>query len=389
MEADTILIEGRWLMFKNELIGKGGYGKVYKGKDTKTGKEVAIKRINTKEVKVKVHDFSLSQAMREMKTMMQCSQSNNPHLLKLLDFKLEVDDSIFMVTELCDGTLDRLMRQKGSFTELEALEICRQIADGLNVVHTELGITHRDLKLDNIFYKDGVFKVADFGLSKYEDTASSTNAGTNFMNIAPETFTKSIKGFPIDVWGLGLIIHELIFKRHPFHKQDAHVMSIPMVSATEPYEIPDEPAISEECKSLLRACLEKDPDQRITIPQILAHPLFPKPEEPKHPASNSEIKSSNLSLLVDMGSMFGTPNRSIAKKVDSMSQPTPEAQALCSKLGRYKLKIPKEILKQFEDLEELGPLEYDDERGGTYLGQCKNGLRHGYGKLVSFELNEV
>jgi serine/threonine protein kinase len=60
MEADTILIEGRWLMFKNELIGKGGYGKVYKGKDTKTGKEVAIKRINTKEVKVKVHDFSLS-----------------------------------------------------------------------------------------------------------------------------------------------------------------------------------------------------------------------------------------------------------------------------------------------------------------------------------------
>ena len=63
--------------------------------------------------------------MREMKIMMQCSQSNNPHLLKLLDFKLEADDSIFMVTELCDGTLDRLMRQKGSFTELEALEICR------------------------------------------------------------------------------------------------------------------------------------------------------------------------------------------------------------------------------------------------------------------------
>ena len=66
-----------------------------------------------------------------------------------------------------------------------------------------------------------------------------------------------------------------------------------------------------------------------------------------------------------------------------MKQPTPEAQALFDKLGEYKPEVSEEYNKQFEDLPVLGPYEYDDQRrGGTYLGQYKNGLRHGYGKLV-------
>ena len=78
-----------------------------------------------------------------------------------------------------------------------------------------------------------------------------------------------------------------------------------------------------------------------------------------------------------------TPSIDRAKVVDSMKQPDPVAQALYDKLGEYKPEVSEEYNKQFEDLPVLGPYEYDDEIGGTYLGQYKNGLRHGYGKLVS------
>ena len=67
-----------------------------------------------------------------------------------------------------------------------------------------------------------------------------------------------------------------------------------------------------------------------------------------------------------------------------MKQPTPKAQALNDTLGEFKPEVSEEFMKQFEDLPVLGPYEYDDDIGGTYLGQYKNGLRHGQGKLVRF-----
>ena len=83
-------------------------------------------------------------------------------------------------------------------------------------------------------------------------------------------------------------------------------------------------------------------------------------------------------------SEIDAPQLDKTKIVDSMKQPTPEAQALYDKLGGDKPEVSEEFKKRFEDLPVLGPFEYDDERGGTYLGQYKDGLRHGYGKLVRF-----
>lgn len=154
------------------------------------------------------------------------------------------------------------------------MEICRQIAEGLKVIQHEHAITHRDVKLDNILIKNGILKLNDFGISKFEDPKSSSNGIQNHTIMAPETIIYGIKGFPVDVWALGLIIHELIFKRHPFRKEGAHFNSISGSVVYIPYSIPDQPVISEECKSLLRSCLEKDPALRITILGFLDHSCF-------------------------------------------------------------------------------------------------------------------
>ena len=236
MEADQIKIGGRWILLRNQFLGGGAFGKVYKGQDTKTGDQVAIKEINLKIIQAKNEDFTLSNAIRELNNMMQCSQSNNSHLVKLLGFKLDDDhENIYMVTELCDGTLGDLKKQKGSFSEKEALEYGRQIAEGLIVIHDDLGMTHRDLKFDNILHKAGVLKITDFGISKFEDPKSSTNGIINIVNCAPETIMYDVKGFSVDVWALGLIIHELIFSRHPFHAEGKDINSIPGSVEYQPY----------------------------------------------------------------------------------------------------------------------------------------------------------
>ena len=354
-------------MNTKDIIGRGGYGKVYTGKDLKTGEKVAIKVISIDDVKAKVPGFTLRQALREMTTMMQCSKVNNCHMLQLLHFELDDDEKhLYMITEFCDGTLDSLMKKKGSFTEKETVEIARQVADGLRALHIELGMTHRDLKLDNILIKDGLYKVADFGLSKFEDAKSSTNAGQNFMNMPPESVLNSTKGLPVDVWALGLMLHEMIFKKHPFLKDGAHVMSIPIAVTQQPYTIPDQPALSEGFKSLLKSCLEKDPAKRITIPQFLAHASISKPVVQPNPSTNKHAPPSNK-----------------AKAVTAMKQPTQIALANFNKLNKYEPKVTEAFKKQFEGNPVLGPYEYEEGIGGTYTGQYKDGLRCGFGKLVS------
>ena len=116
-------------------------------------------------------------------TEIECMQKyNHPNIVKLADY-LEDDDFYYIVMEYCDTNLKNYMvlecNEKIGFPEERAKQIFYQIVKGMLTVH-ENGVIHRDLKLENILIKNGVFKIADFGLSKEvpQDMTTHTIAGT-------------------------------------------------------------------------------------------------------------------------------------------------------------------------------------------------------------------
>ena len=260
------VISRKWTLFKNQKIGEGAYGKVYKGKENTTGKIVAIKKIEYKKIQL---DYL--QLMKEIQMMMDTSEIDHPNLAKTLGHVVG-DDEVYLVLELCEGTLQQLMKTKGQLTEQEAVTIGSQIVDGLYALHVDLGVSHRDLKIDNILIADGVFKITDFGMSTAK-VQHSTKVGA--YSVRPPEVLKGEKGdVSVDVWAFGVIMHEMMFQRLPFTNRGQNLESFVLSVMIDSYEIPSQPAISQEYRDMLCRCLEKDPSKRITIAQLKAHPCF-------------------------------------------------------------------------------------------------------------------
>src|SRR6516225_57587 len=156
------------------LLGKGGMGEVYRARDLKLKREVAIK--------VLPEDFShdVDRVTRFQREAEVLASLNHPNIAGLYDLE-EANGSKYLVLELVEGeTLaDRI--ERGPIPVEEALNVAKQICEGLEVAH-EKGIVHRDLKPANIKVRqDGTVKVLDFGLAKALDRPSVSNVDTMDM----------------------------------------------------------------------------------------------------------------------------------------------------------------------------------------------------------------
>ena len=149
--------------------------------------------------------------------MRKCTLKGHPNLAKIEDYRIE-DDMIYLVIELWNSGSLKGQMKNNKYSEEEALTILHQIVLGLSVLHEELNITHRDLKHDNILChqikNEKIYKLSDFGLSSEKDYFSS-NLGT-IMYLSPEYFDDVSKSKSVDIWALGIILHELLFGTHPF-----------------------------------------------------------------------------------------------------------------------------------------------------------------------------
>ncbi len=242
-----------------EPIGKGGMGAVYRARDTRLGRDVAIK----------VSDQKFGERFeREARVI---SSLNHPNICHLYD----VGDN-FLVMELVEGeTLaDRI--RVGAIPLEESLAIARQIADALEAAH-EKGITHRDLKPGNVMVtEDGAVKVLDFGLAKVAATASAsggdpelsptismhaTQAGVilgTAAYMAPEQARGKNVDKRADIWAFGVVLHEMVTGKKPFVGEDL-TETLAFVVSREP----DLSAAPLELQPLLKKCLEKDPRKRL------------------------------------------------------------------------------------------------------------------------------
>ena len=255
-----------------ERIGAGGMGEVYRARDTKLGRDVAIKILPR-------HFTSdperLARFEREARML---ASLNHPHIGAI--YGLEDADGVrALVLELVDGeTLaDRIAR--GPIPLNDALAIARQIADALEAAH-EKGIIHRDLKPANIkITPDGVVKVLDFGLAKAAsgDAASAdltqsptmTVGGTRegvILGTAAYMSPEQAKGRPADkradVWAFGIVLYEMLAGRPAFAGETTSDV-IAKVIEREPDWAALPASTPPRLRELLRRCAKKDPKSRL------------------------------------------------------------------------------------------------------------------------------
>jgi len=273
-----------------DSLGAGGMGEVYRARDTKLDRDVAIKVLPDE---LAADPDRLARFEREAKLLAALSHANIGAI-----HGLEESDGIrFLVLELIEGeTLEQRLR-KGAIPVPEALDIARQIAEALEAAH-DAGIIHRDVKPANVLLtgKGGV-KVLDFGIAKstvLDGTASANAALTEqatsltidgtLMGTPPYMAPEQIRGEEADkradIWGFGCVLYEMLTGRGAFVRETV-ADTLVAVLETEPDWGALPGVLAPGAVSMLRRCLRKDPahrlrdigDARIEIVEATVEPL--------------------------------------------------------------------------------------------------------------------
>jgi eukaryotic-like serine/threonine-protein kinase len=255
------------------LLGSGGMGEVYRARDARLGRDVAIKILPAD---VAADHDRLARFEREAQVLASLNHPNIAHIFG-------VDDSTgapALVMELVDGpTLaDRIA--KGPVPLDEALPIAKQIAEALEAAH-DRGIIHRDLKPANIKVRDeGSVKVLDFGLAKAFDPAASAVGGATMSPtlsmhatqagiilgtaayMSPEQARGKAVDRRADIWAFGCVLYEMLTGRQTF-AGDSVTDLLSSVTRDEPDWSALPAATPPAIRTLLRRCLQKDPQKRL------------------------------------------------------------------------------------------------------------------------------
>jgi serine/threonine protein kinase/Tol biopolymer transport system component len=255
-------------------LGAGGMGEVYRARDTRLNRDVALK--------VLPDSFAsdperLARFTREAQTL---ASLNHPHIAHI--HGLEESDGVrALVMELVEGEDLSQRIARGPIPLDEALPIARQIAEALEAAH-EAGIIHRDLKPANIKVRpDGTVKVLDFGLAKALDatpgsspsvsmsptitTPAMTHVGMilgTAAYMAPEQARGKVVDRRADIWAFGCVLYEMLTGTRAFDGDDATVVIASIIKSDLQWNLlpPDTPPA---VRTVLRGCLQKDPRQRV------------------------------------------------------------------------------------------------------------------------------
>src|SRR5437867_4785158 len=248
------------------LLGKGGMGEVYRARDTKLKREVAIKILPDEFAR---DPDRVSRFQREAEVL---ASLNHPNIAAIYDLQ-EANDTRFLVLELVEGeTLDERI-QRGPIPVEEALQIAKHICEALEAAH-EKGIVHRDLKPGNVkITPDGKVKVLDFGLAKALEiapakitsnsptllSAVATNGGL-ILGTAGYMSPEQAKGHTADqrsdIFSFGCVLYEMLTGRQPFHGETVTDVIASVVARDADWRaIPAN--LHPKVEELIRRCLAK------------------------------------------------------------------------------------------------------------------------------------
>jgi serine/threonine protein kinase len=245
-------------------IGKGGFGTVYQGMDTETGRFVAVKQVNTADVPKE----TLESIHIEIKLLKKLQHDN---IVRYYD-SVETGKTFNIVLEFVEnGSLSDIIVKFGTFSESLAVMYISQVLLGLDYLHTQ-GVIHRDIKGANILTtKNGLVKLADFGVAIGEDSAGGADGavGTPYW-MAPEIIELAGATTKCDIWSVGCVVIELITSEPPYYDLAPMAALFRIVQDADGPKIPS--GVSPVLRDFLRKCFHKDPNFRKNAKELIVHP---------------------------------------------------------------------------------------------------------------------
>jgi Tol biopolymer transport system component/tRNA A-37 threonylcarbamoyl transferase component Bud32 len=250
-------------------LGEGGMGVVYKARDTRLRRFVAIKVLPPERV------ADPERKRRFIQEARSASALNHPHIVTIHDIGSE-NGADFIAMEYIEGkTLGQMIPPKG-MAPREALNYAVQIADALAAAHAK-GIVHRDVKPGNVMVtQSGVAKVLDFGLAKLSEWSPGEEVSTRTMSertadgvvvgtvgyMSPEQAEGREVDARSDIFSLGVVLYQMLTGRQPFHGSSP-LLTMAAILRDEPLPLASiNPEVPSEVERMVARCLEKDPGQR-------------------------------------------------------------------------------------------------------------------------------
>ena len=260
------------------LIGQGGMGTVYEGKQLRLNRRVAVKLLARE---LASNEEALARFHREAEVT---SQLGHPHIVQVFDFGTAPSGEPYLVMEFLEGEdLDQRIRRVGRLPFASVLHIVRQVASALSSTHAK-GIVHRDLKPANIFLVEAegetdFVKIVDFGISKVraatvQITAASMVMGTpSYMSPEQAAGRTDRIDQATDQWSLACIVYELLAGRGPFVGDTVQSLLYQVVHQEPPSLTALTPGLPAEAEATIRRALSKQQGDRFPSINAFARAL--------------------------------------------------------------------------------------------------------------------
>ena len=250
-----------------ELAGSGGMGEVYKARDVRIERTVALKTLNP------VPDNEAGMRDRLMREARAAGALNHPHICALHDIG-EWEGRDFLVMEFLEGETLAQRLARGRLPLDEVLQIGAQIASALAAAH-RAGVVHRDLKPANVMLTRGGVKLLDFGIAGHRapdgaiggaTTASAAWAEPELAGTLPYMAPEQLEGGTVDrradIFALGAVLFEMVTGRRAFQGASPAAVIAAVLADTRPHASSDDPSVPRALDRLISACLARDVDER-------------------------------------------------------------------------------------------------------------------------------
>ncbi len=311
-------------------------GVVYRAKDTRLGRDVAIKVLTS--VTVEDHE-KLQRFEQEARAT---GMLNHPNLLTIYDVGKDEHDAPFIVSELLEGETLRDRLSRGPLAPRRAVDAALQVAQGLAAAH-EKGIIHRDLKPENIFLtRDGRAKILDFGIAKLSSPlgegafqSAATEPGMVLGTVgymSPEQVRGELVDTRSDIFSFGAILYEMLSGTRAF-KRNSSIETLSAILKEDPRDLSEAlPNLPPALDKLVRRCLEKERDLRFQSARDLAFNL----------EMMSTVSSpGTLGGTTPIPARPHTPTATMRLATPPSPSPTLQTQARTATIARAKFVPPK------------------------------------------------
>ncbi|KAJ3145201.1 hypothetical protein HDU86_001125 [Geranomyces michiganensis] len=287
-------------MNRYRLIGKmgeGAFSTVYRAIDSKTNLLVALKLVS----KNQLNETQRSNILRETTLLRRIKHGN---IIRLVDFHETPLHYALALELMSGGEIFHQLVSQVCFSEPVCRHVILQVAEGLRYLHEELGVVHRDIKLENLLFEPipanlaaqhrrpegldpnveadyipgvggagiGLVKIADFGLSKVVFNATTKTPCGTVGYTAPEILNDQRYSKGVDMWALGCVLYTILSGFPPFFDDDPRGLTEKVANGQFAFLSPWWDDISPEAKDLVCHLLQVNPKKRYTISQFLAHP---------------------------------------------------------------------------------------------------------------------